>query len=53
MDLNHGPITEYFEHRAHENTAKAESILSEADQIGEELGLDDQLIDELVVGFQL
>ena len=40
----------YFEHLAHENTTKAESILMEADQLAEELGLDEELLNSLVVG---
>jgi hypothetical protein len=46
--LNHGPLAKYFEHLAHEGTEKAKSILGEADEIADELGLDDGLLDELI-----
>jgi hypothetical protein len=48
VDLNHGPIAKYFEHLAHEDTAKARSILIKADQIADELGLDDELLNSLI-----
>jgi hypothetical protein len=48
-DLNNGPLAKYFEHLAHEGTQQAKSVLVEAEQVAEELGLDDELLDELVV----
>jgi hypothetical protein len=50
IDLNHGPRAACFEHLAHESTAKAKRILTEADQLVETLGLDDELLDELLAG---
>ena len=52
LDLNHGPIAKYFEHLAREHAPKAKSILVEADQIAEELGLEDELLEELVAGLK-
>jgi hypothetical protein len=40
----------YFEHLAHENTAKSRAILVEARQEADALGLDKELFDEFVVG---
>ena len=40
----------YLTHLAHEATVKAKTILSEADQIADELGLDDELLEGLLVG---
>jgi hypothetical protein len=53
MDLNSGPIATYFQHLAHEDTAKSRAILVEADRVADEMGLDDELLDELVVGLGL
>lgn len=53
LDLNHGPIAKYFEHLAHEGTAKAKGIIVEAKQLTDELGLDDELLDSLLVGLRL
>jgi hypothetical protein len=47
--LNSGPLANYFQHLAHEDTPKAKAILVEADQVAEELGLDDELLDSLLV----
>jgi hypothetical protein len=52
-DLNHGLVTAYLQHLAHENTAKSRAILVKADQIADTMGLDDELLDELVVGLGL
>jgi hypothetical protein len=49
-DLNSGPIAKYLEHLAHENTAKSRAILVKADQVGDELGLDDELLDGVLSG---
>jgi ELWxxDGT repeat protein len=49
IDLNRGPIAKYFEHVAHENTAKSRAILVKADQAADALGLDDELLDTLLV----
>jgi hypothetical protein len=51
-DLNHRPIAKYFEHLAPENTAKSRAMLVEADRVADELGLDDELLDSLVVGLR-
>ena len=40
----------YFEHLAHENTAKSRAILVKARQEADALGLDNELFDEFVVG---
>jgi hypothetical protein len=42
-----------FELPAHENTAKSRAILLKADQIADALGLDDELLDGLLVGLTL
>jgi hypothetical protein len=49
LDLNHGPIAKYFQHLAHEGTPKAKAVLVKADQVADSLGLDDKLIDLLLV----
>jgi len=48
-----GPIATYFEHLAHENTAKSRAIHVHADQVAEALGLDEELLDSLLVGLGL
>jgi hypothetical protein len=53
IDLNHGPLAVYFEHLAHENTAKSRAIFVEADRIADSLNLDDTLLDGLLVGLNL
>jgi hypothetical protein len=53
IDLNHGPIAEYFERLAHENTEKSQAVLAKADQLADALGLDDELLDGLLVGLRL
>ena len=53
LDLNHSPLAKYFEYLAHEGTAKAKEVLLEADRIADELGLDDELLDELVAGLKV
>ena len=50
LDLNHGSMAKYLTHLAHEGTARAKTILSEADAIANILGLDDEVLDGLVVG---
>jgi hypothetical protein len=45
IDLNRGPLTTYFEHLAHENTAKPRAILVEADRIADSMG--DEVLDGL------
>jgi hypothetical protein len=50
LDLNHGPVAKYFEHLAHENTAKAKEIVVAADRVADALGLDDEWLDSLVAG---
>jgi hypothetical protein len=49
IDLNPGPIATYFQHLAQENTAKSRAILVKADQVADSLGLDDTLLDSLLV----
>ena len=53
LDLNHGTLAKYLTHLEHKATAKAKAILSEADQIADALGLDDELLDGLVVGVRV
>jgi hypothetical protein len=53
IDLNHGPLANYFEHLAHENTAKSRAIVVKADQIADSLNPDDTLLDGLLVGLGL
>jgi glucose/arabinose dehydrogenase len=53
LDLNHGPIANYFEHLAHEGTPKAKAILVKAGQVADALSLDVELLDELLVGLNL
>jgi hypothetical protein len=52
-DLNHGPIAKHFEHLAHETAARARTILVEADQVADALGLDVRLLDTLSAGLGL
>ncbi|MBI3838219.1 MAG: hypothetical protein HY288_09845 [Planctomycetia bacterium] len=49
IDLNGGPVAKYFEHLAHQNTAKSRAILVKADQVADALNLDDTLLDSLSV----
>jgi hypothetical protein len=49
LALNHGPVANYLQHPAHEDTPKAKSILVKADQVADEVGLDDEVMDGLVV----
>jgi len=53
LDLNHGTLAKYLTRLEHEATAKAKTILSEADQAADELNLDDELLDSLFVGLNL
>jgi hypothetical protein len=48
LDLNHGPLATYFEHLAHEDTAKSRAILVEGDQVPDALGLDEKVLDALL-----
>jgi hypothetical protein len=48
--LNHGSVAKYLTHLAHDATANAKTILSEADQVADELGLDVELLNVLVIG---
>jgi hypothetical protein len=48
LDVIHGPIVKYFQHLAHENTAKSKAILVKADRVAEALNLDDELLDGLL-----
>jgi hypothetical protein len=50
IDLNHDPLTNYFEDLAHEDTAKSGAILVEANQVVDALGLDDEVVDGLLNG---
>jgi hypothetical protein len=52
LDLNHGPLSTFFQHLAHE-TAKSRAILVEADQVADAVGLDDSVLDGLLVGLGL
>jgi hypothetical protein len=47
------PLATYFKHMEHENTAKSRAILVEVNQITHALGLDDESLDELMVGLGL
>jgi len=51
LRLNHGSIAKCLTHLAHDATAKAKAktILSKADQAADEFGMDDELLDGLVV----
>ena len=51
LNLNQGPLANYFQHPAHEGTPKAKAILVEAGQVADALGLDDEVIDGLMTGF--
>ena len=53
LDLNHGSVAKYLTHLAHDATAKAKTILSEADRVADSLNLDDELLDGLMVGLKL
>jgi hypothetical protein len=45
------PLSTYFHHLAHDPTLKAKAILVKADQVADEVGLDEEVGDGLVVGF--
>jgi hypothetical protein len=49
IDLNRHPLAMCFQHRANEDTAKSRTILGEVDQVEDELGIDDSVLDGLVV----
>ncbi len=53
LDFNQSTIAKYFEQLASENTANAEVILPEADQITDPQDLDDHLLDALLAGLRL
>jgi hypothetical protein len=53
IDLNNGPLAHFFEHLAQKNTAKSRAILVEVDQVADAMGLDDELLDGLLVGLGL
>jgi hypothetical protein len=53
IDLNSGPIANYFQHLAHEGTTKSKAILVKADQVADAVGLDDELLDRLLVHLKL
>jgi hypothetical protein len=50
LDLNNGPLANYFQHLAQEDTAESQVILVKADQVADNLNLDDELLDGLLVG---
>jgi hypothetical protein len=49
LALSSGPIARLFEHLAHADSPTTKTILTEAAQAAESLGLDDELLDSLVV----
>jgi len=49
-DANSGPVAKLFQQLADSNTPAAKKILIEADRIADALGLDDELLDDLVKG---
>jgi len=53
LDLNYGSLAKYFQHLSHDATASAKTILREADRVADELGLDDELLEGLMVGLGL
>ena len=52
-DLNLDPIAHFFQHFAHEATPKGKANLVEADQVADEVGLDDELVEGLMGGMGL
>ena len=53
LDSNSGPVAQYFERLAHENTAKSRAILVTAERTAHALNLDDTLLDSLLVNLGL
>jgi hypothetical protein len=53
LDSNQGPFAKYFEHSAQENTLKSRAILVKADRVADVVGLNDELLDGLLVGLRL
>jgi hypothetical protein len=53
MQSPSGPLATFFEHLAQENTAKSRAMLVEAEESVDTLGLDDDLLDGLLVGLGL
>jgi hypothetical protein len=49
LDLNHGPIANYLQHLAQDNTAKSRATLVKANQVADALHLDHTLLDSLVL----
>jgi hypothetical protein len=49
LNLSHGPLATFFQHPAHSATPKAKAIFVKADQVADEVGLDDSLLDGLGV----
>ena len=43
----------YFQHPAHEATPKVKAILVQADQVADEVGLDDEVVEGVLVGLGL
>jgi hypothetical protein len=47
------PIANLFHPPPHDSTPKAKAILVQADQVADEVGLDDEVVNGLVVGMGL
>ena len=47
-DSGDDPIAKFFEHLAHDDTAKVRPILLQADRVADALGPDDELLDLLL-----
>jgi hypothetical protein len=48
-----GKLANLFHHLAHQATPKPKAILVQADQVADEVGLDDEVVDGLVVRLRL
>ncbi len=53
LDLNSGRIASFFQHLADQDTPGARKILTKIDAVADELGLDDELLDSLLVDLGL
>jgi hypothetical protein len=53
LDLNSGRIAEFFQQLAEQDTPGSRKILQKIDAVADELGLDHELLDELLVDLGL
>ena len=53
VDLNSGPVARLFNHLAEKNTPRAQKVLLAADAVADELGLDHDLLEDIIADLGL